>query len=138
MSDQIPSEAPEATMDTAVRVSRQVSHPIDDVWKVLLTDEGTEALLGPGGKLGTKGQGWQADDGTHGVTRSFHAKEQIRFSWHRDQDAPATIVDLELAPVDDNMTKLEIVHDKLPVDADREWLSDRWTKALDRIADDAL
>ena len=72
MSDQTLSETPGATQDTAVVVSRLVSHPIKDVWKVLLTDEGTEALLGAGGKLGDKGQNWQADDGTHGVTRSFH------------------------------------------------------------------
>ncbi|MEL4359392.1 MULTISPECIES: SRPBCC family protein [unclassified Luteococcus] len=138
MSEQIAGEAPGSSQDTAVRVSRQVSTPIKDVWKVLLTDEGTEALLGPGGKLGDKGHTWQADDGTHGVTRSFHPLEQIRFSWHRDQDAPATIVDLELRAVDDQSTELEIVHDKLPDDADREWLTEHWTKALDRIADDAL
>ncbi|GAA1388406.1 SRPBCC domain-containing protein [Luteococcus peritonei] len=138
MSDQTLSEAPGATQDTAVVVSRLVSHPIKDVWKVLLTDEGTEALLGPGGRLGDKGQGWQADDGTHGVTRSFHPLEQIRFSWHRDENAPATLVDLHLSAEGEDRTKLEIVHDKLPADADRDWLTEHWTKALDRISEDAL
>lgn len=121
-----------------VVVTRQVPHPVADVWKVLLTDEGTEALLGPGGRLGDKGHTWQADDGTHGVTRSFHPMEQVRFSWHRDADAPATLVDVELAPAGDDATKITVVHDHLGADADREWLTEHWTKALDRISGDAL
>lgn len=138
MSDQTLSETPGATQDTAVVVSRLVSHPIKDVWKVLLTDEGTEALLGAGGKLGDKGQNWQADDGTHGVTRSFHPLEQIRFSWHRGEDTPPTLVDLRLSRQGEDQTKLEIIHDKLPAEADRAWLEEHWTRALERISEDAL
>lgn len=138
MSDQNLSEAPDSSQDTAVMVSRVVSHPVKDVWKVLLTDEGTQALLGSGGKLGDKGQNWQADDGSHGVTRSFHAMEQIRFSWHKSEDAPPSLVDLRLSPEGEDQTKLEIVHAKLPADADRGWLEQHWTQALERISTDAL
>ncbi|WP_420175893.1 SRPBCC family protein [Luteococcus sp. OSA5] len=133
MSDQIAGEAPSASQDTAVTVSRQVSRSLNDVWRALLTPEGTAALLGPGGMLGNKGENWQADDGTHGVTRTYHAGEQIRFSWHRDDDASATLVDVQVAAEGDDSTRITITHDKLPADFDREWATEHWTKALERI-----
>ncbi|WP_203568446.1 SRPBCC family protein [Aestuariimicrobium ganziense] len=136
MSETTISEAPGEVQDTAVKVSRSVSHPLSSVWSALMTTEGAEALLGEGGRLGDKGHSWSATDGTHGVTRSFHPKEQIRFSWHADDDAPATIVDLHLAEADEGNTQLEIVHDHLPADSDRDALQDHWSAALDRI--DAL
>ena len=130
--------AEEGKLTAPVVVTRQVPHVIKDVWKVLLTDAGTEALLGAGGRLGTKGQGWQAEDGTHGVTRSFHAMEQIRFSWHKDAEAEPTLVELDIQPAGDEATDLVLTHSRLPGDADREALTAHWTKALDRIAEDAL
>lgn len=136
MSETTISEAAGEVQDTAVTVSRSVSHPLSSVWSALMTTEGAEALLGEGGRLGNKGHSWRAQDGTQGVTRSFHPKEQIRFSWHAHEDAPPTLVDLHLSPVDDTTTRLEIVHDHLPQDADREWLENRWATSLDRI--DAL
>jgi len=138
MSEQAISEATGELQDTAVVVSRSVSHPLKSVWNVLMSDQGSEALLGPGARLGDKGHTWKAQDGTTGVCRSFHPLEQIRFSWHADADAPKTTVDLHLTAIDAGTTKLEIVHDHLPVDADRSVLQEHWEKALDRIDSDAL
>ena len=138
MSEQTTSEATGEIQDTAVIVSRSVSHPLKSVWKVVMTDAGNEALRGPGAKLGDKGHTWTAEDGTTGVTRSFHPLEQIRFSWHQDADAPKTIVDLHFHAVSDVETRLELVHDHLPADADRDWLTAHWNDALERIDRDAL
>ena len=80
-------------VDTTVTVSRSVSQPIKQFWKLLVTREGAEALLGPGGELGDKGDSWHAADGTYGVIRSYHPLEQIRFSWHAAEEAPTTIVE---------------------------------------------
>src|SRR5665647_3335964 len=88
MTELIESE----TKDTTLVVSRAVSHPIKSVWTTLLSPAGMEALLGQGGQLGDKGDSWRAADGTYGVTRSFHPLEQIRFSWHKDEDSPRTLV----------------------------------------------
>jgi len=132
-SEASPSEAPVNDSDTAVTVQRAVSHPLSQVWDALLTTEGAEALLGSGGRLGDKGHSWQASDGTRGVTRSFHPQEQIRFSWHADDDAPATMVDLRLHAVDDSTTEVQIVHNHLPDDADKQWLEQHWTQSLERI-----
>lgn len=130
MSEQ--SEATGESLDTAVTVSRLVSKPLKSVWVTLMSPQGAEALLGPGGQITEKGHIWQAVDGSHGVTRSFHPLEQIRFSWHRDDDDPATLVDLRLASEGDG-TVLCVVHGNLHEGSDREWLRQRWSEALERI-----
>lgn len=128
------SEAVGEAVGTPVEVSRVVSQPLDDVWAALMAPRGAEALLGEGGALGGKGEHWRASDGSHGVARSFHPLEQIRFSWHADEDAPATLVDLHLAQADDGGTLVTLVHDHLPADADRDALRRHWEDALGRLA----
>lgn len=126
------SESIDEAQDT-VRVSRTVSHSLTNVWGALMAPHGAEALLGEGGALGGKGEPWRAADGTHGVARSFHPMEQIRFSWHPDDQGPASVVELDLADAGDGQTKLDIAHGHLGDDADRTALTQRWTTALDRI-----
>lgn len=121
-----------------VAVSRVLDHPVASVWGALMAPHGAEALLGSGGELGTKGTSWHAADGTCGVTRSFHPQEQIRFSWHADADAPATLVDVQLRPASDDRTELEIRHDHLDAGLDRDWVAAHWNAALDRIDSEAL
>ena len=117
---------------SSVTVSLVVERPLDEVWEALMKPHGAEALLGEGGQLGQKGEHWAASDGTYGVTRSFHPKEQIRFSWHASEGAPRTLVDLHIRP-DGDRTELEIVHEHLPREADAEELERHWESALERI-----
>lgn len=135
MSEQT-SEAPDTLGD--LKVSKVVDHPLKSVWGALLTDDGSAALLGPGGRLTEKGANWQAEDGTHGVTRSYHPMEQIRFTFHRNDEGPGSLVEVDLRPQGDAQTVIDITHSKLPADADREWLNQHWNDALERIAADAL
>ena len=100
-------------VDTTVTVSRSVSQPVKEIWKLLVTREGAEALLGAGGELGDKGDSWHAADGTYGVIRSYHPLEQIRFSWHAAEEAPKTIVEVDLSASDDG-TRVEIRHEHIP------------------------
>ncbi|AKT52113.1 SRPBCC domain-containing protein [Arsenicicoccus sp. oral taxon 190] len=139
MTEQSSETAPDVT-GTTVSVSRVVSHSIDSVWNVLMKPHGAEALLGEGGELGSKGEPWHATDGSHGVARSFHPMEQIRFSWHPDDstDTPASIVELDLSKDGDAATRLDLTHSNLPSSADRGALKARWTTALERIDQDAL
>ena len=133
MTELIESE----TKDATVVVSRVVSHPLKSVWTTLLTPAGMEALLGEGGQLGDKGDSWRAADGTYGVTRSFHAMEQIRFSWHKNEDSPRTLVDVHLTAQGDD-TLIEIRHEHVGTDLDPAELEAHWTAALERIDNDAL
>ncbi len=133
MTELIESE----TKDATVVVSRVVSHPLKSVWTALLSSVGMEALLGEGGQLGDKGDSWRAADGTYGVTRSFHAMEQIRFSWHKNQDSPRTLVDVHLIAQGDD-TLIEIRHEHVGTDLDPTEIEAHWAAALDRIDNDAL
>lgn len=129
----------EATMEetgetTGLEVSLTVHKQLRDVWAALMTPEGNEALLGEGGRLGSKGDDWRSADGAYGVTRSFHPMEQIRFSWHADDDAPRTVVDLQLHD-EDGRTRLDLSQDHLPTEADLDALSSHWEDVLARITD---
>ena len=115
-----------------VEVVRIVEKPIEHVWSRLTQKEGIEAFLGAGATLGDKGDPWRAADGTYGVTRSYHPHEQVRVSWHADDDAPATLVDLQLAAQGEG-TQLTLRHEQLPPEADHAALTQRWGDALTRL-----
>lgn len=120
-------------VDTTVTVSRSVSKPVKEIWKLLATREGAEALLGAGGELGDKGDSWRAADGTYGVVRSFHPLEQLRFSWHAAEEAPKTIVEVDIAAAGDG-TRVEIRHEHIPTYFDAAALTRKWEQALDKLA----
>jgi len=84
-------------------------------------------------RLGGKGEPWRADDGSHGVWRSYHPLEQVRVSWHADADGPRSLVDLHLAAEGDG-TRVSLRHE--PAGPDRAAIEQRWSAALDRL--DAL
>lgn len=117
-----------------VEVTQVVPRPIETVWARLTTSEGVEALLGRGARLGSKGEPWHCEDGTHGVVRSYHPMEQVRVSWHADADAPASLVDLQLSP-DDAGTRLNLRHEHLTDELPHEELRQRWHGALTRLAE---
>jgi hypothetical protein len=133
MNDQAQGDTLVNPVDTTVSVSRSVSKSVQDMWKLLATREGAEALLGVGGELGDKGDSWHAGDGTFGVVRSYHPSEQIRFSWHAAEEAPKTIVEVDLA-ADGTGTMLNIVHQQIPHYYDVNALTLRWERALERLA----
>lgn len=137
MTDQNAGETLANSVDTTVTVSRSVSQPPKSVWKLLVTREGAEALLGPGGELGDKGDSWHAEDGTYGVIRSYHPLEQIRFSWHAAEEAPKTVVDVHLVASGDGETTVEIRHEHIPAYFDADAISRRWERALAKLADAA-
>ena len=118
--------------DTTVTVSRSVSQPVKQFWKILATRAGAEALLGDGGEPGDKGDSWHAADGTYGVIRSFHPLEQIRFSWHAADEAPKTIVEIDLS-ADGEQTTVEIRHEHIPSYFDAAAITRRWEEALDKL-----
>ncbi len=132
MLNQVEGDTLVNPVDTTVSVSRSVSQTVKEVWKLLVTREGAEALLGVGGELGDKGDSWHAADGTFGVVRSYHPLEQIRFSWHPAEETPPTIVEVDLS-AEESGTRLEITHQHIPTYFDSAALTRRWETALDRL-----
>jgi len=128
------SEAPtdSATGASVLEVSRAVPQPVDDVWQVLTTPTGAEALLGKGAELGGKGEPWRSVDGSHGVVRSYHAGQQVRISWHADEHAPSTLVELHVIPEGEG-TRLSLRYQETPDAEVNASLRQRWSDALGRI-----
>ena len=123
----------EHTQDTAVIVSRSVSLPVKEFWRLLTSRAGSEALLGAGGVLGDKGDDWHAADGTYGVVRSYHPLEEVRFTWHAAADAPRTVVDVRTQAVPEGGTTVEIRHEHVPAYFDKAALERRWEKFVDDL-----
>lgn len=117
---------------SSIEAHAVIPRPVADVWRVLAGPSGPEALLGPGATLGRKGEPWRSEDGTHGVLRSYHPLEQVRFTWHADEHAPATMVQVDLA-ADGEGTRVSLRHDHLDAGADHEALRRRWADALERL-----
>ncbi|MCL1841637.1 MAG: SRPBCC domain-containing protein [Propionibacteriaceae bacterium] len=134
MTDQNLSEPASQPQDATVVVSRTVAFPVRQVWRVLMTKDGAEAMLGPGAQFGEKGHSWVAENGRTGVMRSLHPLEEIRFSYRRDEQAAPTTVELALQAEED-ATVLTVTHSKLEPDMDLDDLRTRWQAALDRVAD---
>ncbi len=134
MSGTTPDEETEASAapPAVVEVATVLTHPVDHVWTALTTADGAQALLGRGATLGGKGEPWHAEDGTHGVWRSYHPLEQVRVSWHADADAPRSLVDLTLAAEGEG-TRLTLRHEQ--ADGDPAALRQRWSEALARLVD---
>lgn len=132
------SEVTGETEDTTVVVTRTLPHPVKKVWDVLMTDEGAEALLGPGAHFGAKGYTWQSHDGRQGVIRTFHPLEEIRFSWRMSDTPTPSMVAVHLAAAGEDSTEFEIKHNRLGADADKPWLTERWSAAIDRIESECL
>ena len=123
----------ENVQDTAVIVSRPVSQSVKQIWKSIASREGSQALLGPGGVLGDKGEDWRSEDGTFGVIRSYHPLEEVRFTWHAAENAPKTVVQVTLQPADDGGSVVEVRHEQVPAYFDRAALARRWETFLDTI-----
>ncbi|MBC9823079.1 SRPBCC domain-containing protein [Terrabacter sp. MAHUQ-38] len=107
--------------------------PVPQVWQHLISARGTEALLGPGVTLGSKGESWHSAEGPHGVVRSYHPLEQIRVSWHPHEDGPLSIVDLQLKP-DGDGTRVDLYHEGQGIAEDGAGDKSRWDDALGRFA----
>jgi uncharacterized protein YndB with AHSA1/START domain len=101
-----------------VEISRTIPAPPDQVWQLMTSAPGAAALLGEGA--------------VHGVVRSYHPLEQLRVSWHADDDAPASLVEMDLRP-DGDGTELVVRHERVADDASVD-LRQHWSAAVDRLA----
>ncbi|GAB3446443.1 hypothetical protein GCM10027517_28710 [Phycicoccus ginsengisoli] len=129
----LPDDAAAGEPEVGVHASATVPAGPSQVWQHLISPAGTEALLGDGARLGSKGEPWHAADGTHGVVRSYHPLEQIRVSWHPDEDGPLSMLDVQLHP-DGNGTRLDLYHEGRGIAGDPRGDQQHWVDALGRLA----
>jgi hypothetical protein len=132
--DALPDDTEAGGPEAGVHASATVPAGLSQVWEHLISPAGTEALLGDGARLGSKGEPWHAADGTHGVVRSYHPLEQVRVSWHPDEDGPLSMLDVQLRP-DGDGTRLDLYHEGRGIAGDPRGDQQHWVDALGRLAD---
>lgn len=119
-------------LEASVRLTQEIAAPVGHVWEVLVSDAGAAALLGEGAALGGKGEPYHCSDGTRGVVRSYHPLEQLRLSWHADEDAPPSLIEIDL--IDRGAgTTVELRHDHLQGPELADALQRRWLAGLDAL-----
>ncbi|GGB88404.1 hypothetical protein N798_14135 [Knoellia flava TL1] len=135
--DALPDDSREALSETdppmGVHATATVPASADEVWRHLVSPEGTEAILGEGARLGSKGEPWKAADGTYGVVRSFHPLEQVRVTWHPHEDGPLSLLDVQLH-ADGDGTKVDLYHEGHGIAGDPRGDLQHWEDALGRLA----
>jgi uncharacterized protein YndB with AHSA1/START domain len=117
----------------SVDLARTVGQPVGTVWQALISPQGTGIWLGEGAVLGGKGESYHCTDGSTGVVRSYHPLEQLRVSWHADDYAPATLIEVDLVP-DGDTTTVRVHHDGITDAGQRADLEARWSSRLDELA----
>ena len=120
-------------LEAGVHASHAVAAPPLQVWQHLISTAGTEALLGDGARIGNKGEPWRASDGSYGVVRSIHPLEQIRVTWHPNEDGPLSMLDVQLHP-DGDATRVEVYHEGRGIAGDPRGDHQHWQEALGRLA----
>jgi uncharacterized protein YndB with AHSA1/START domain len=116
----------------SVDLARTVDQPVGTVWQALISPQGAGIWLGEGAVLGGKGESYHCTDGTTGVVRSYHPLEQLRVSWHADDYAPATLIEVDLEP-DGDATLVRVHHDGITDAGQRATLESRWNSRLDDL-----
>ena len=129
----VPQETETVGSPNTVHVTRSIAAPVEAVWQQLISPAGTAALLGEGARLGSKGESWRSSDGPHGVVRSYHPLEQVRVSWHADDAAPGSLVDVHLFSEGDG-TRVDLVHERLTNHEPPPGLQGYWEGALARFS----
>ena len=132
--DALPDDTEAGEPEVGVHATATMAAGPAHVWEHLISPAGTEALLGDGARLGNKGEPWHAADGTHGVVRSYHTLEQIRVSWHPDEDGPLSMLDVQLHP-DGDGTRVDLYHEGRGIAGDPRGDQKHWVDALGRLAD---
>lgn len=117
-----------------VDISTTVHQPVATVWQALISPQGTAIWLGDGAVLGTKGESYHCSDGSSGVVRSYHPLEQVRVSWHAGDDAPASLVEIDLGDRGGE-TELRLTHTGIRGEGERTQLEERWLRRLEALAE---
>ena len=131
--DTVPDDTDAGEPEAGVHARVTVPASTSQVWQHLISPDGTEALLGAGARLGSKGEPWHASDGSYGVLRSFHPLEQVRVTWHPHEDGPLSMLDVQLRE-DGAGTCVDLYHEGRGIAGDPRGDQQHWEEALGRLA----
>jgi uncharacterized protein YndB with AHSA1/START domain len=117
-----------------IGVSRTLPFAPEHVWTTLLSDEGLDAWLAPGARLGVaKGDPYRADDGTTGELRSLRPHDRVRLTFRPAGRTGDTIVQVVVREAASG-TSVRLHQERLADADERERMRDHWASAIERLS----
>lgn len=116
-----------------IGVSRTVSHPLAEVWELLVSKEGLRLWLGDVGDWSpAKGERYETATGITGEVRSRHEQNRLRLTWRPSDWSHDTTVQVAVTPSDER-TLLRFHQEWLASPEERASQRDYWRAALDQV-----
>lgn len=117
-----------------IGVSRTIPYPIEQVWDLLTSLDGTAIWLGADVKIGAAGEHYETADGTVGEVRSFHPHSRLRLTcrpagWDHETTVQVTVT------AAGGRTTLRFHQERLTDAAERERQRTHWRSVLDAIVE---
>jgi uncharacterized protein YndB with AHSA1/START domain len=107
---------------------------LEQAWKLITSPEGVKLWLGEveGFRL-VKGLSYQTADGARGEVRVVNPRENIRLTWQPPEWVQASIIQVRVIPGGREKTVISFHQEKIPDEAEREKMRQRWEKALGEL-----
>ncbi|HEY5879100.1 MAG TPA: SRPBCC domain-containing protein [Nakamurella sp.] len=118
-----------------IGVSRTVDIPLERIWDILVSGEGTRTWLGDGVNLpAERGTTYRTTDGTAGEIRSFHPNDRVRLTWRPDDWDHESIVQVTVSSRG-GRTVVRFHQERLADPDERERQRAHWRGVLDELVD---
>ena len=113
-----------------IGVSRTVPHPLDEVWRLLTSDEGIALWLGPGARVApTRGARYSTAGGTEGEVRGYRDRDRIRVTWRPAGWSHESTLQVALSPARTGTT-VRFHQERLADAGERERQRAHWRSVL--------
>jgi uncharacterized protein YndB with AHSA1/START domain len=116
-----------------IGVSRTVPHALDEVWRLLTSDEGLALWLGEGARLDpVRGSRYATADGTEGEVRGYRERDRIRLTWRPPNWTHDSTLQVAVTPARRGTT-LRFHQERLADAGERERQRERWRSVIGRL-----
>lgn len=116
-----------------VGASRTVPHALDEVWRLLASDEGLALWLGEGARLDpVRGSRYATADGTEGEVRGYREGNRIRLTWRPPGWSHDSTLQVAVTPARRGTT-LRFHQERLADADERERQRERWRSVIGRL-----
>jgi uncharacterized protein YndB with AHSA1/START domain len=117
-----------------IGVSRSVAFPLEAVWDLLTSAEGSAIWLGAGvQRLDQPGGAYQTSDGTSGEVRSFRPLDRVRLTWQPEDWSHDSTVQFTVSRTASGRTLLRFHQERLADATEREQQRAHWQGVLDAV-----
>lgn len=119
-----------------IGVSRTVAAPLEKVWDLLASPEGTAVWLSDGTRVSARPDApVLTTDGSTGETRGYHPFDRIRLTWQPPDWDHETTVQVALRSTGEGRTSIRFHQERLADAGEREQQRAHWNAVMESIRD---